>query len=249
MEKHSSNQQLISSDTSSKILRELAYSDDKQTRCQVAQHPNTPPDVLKRLFGHYPVEVLTNPIMELLLLENPNFLEELCDSLSFEEFISNLILYKLPLFFREWGLNNPRLDISLKFDCLIHIPREWLEIIYRTDPYSRYAFRGLVGNENTPPNILEKLSLYPDRWVRRAVAMNKNTPVKILSQLSLDNNEYVRIQVAINKNTPANILEKLSLDEVYLVRQAVPISLTQNAIAKARSFTAYMFDTGVKYLL
>ncbi len=28
-----------------------------------------------------------------------------------------------------------------------------------------------------------------------------------------------------------------------------PISLTQNAIAKARSFTAYMFDPGVNSLL
>ncbi|MDJ0577584.1 MAG: hypothetical protein QNJ65_20795 [Xenococcaceae cyanobacterium MO_234.B1] len=219
MKQYNTDRVLISSDTSSTTLQKLANSGNEQTRYQVAQHPNTPPDVLKQLFRRYPIEVLTNPIMELLLLENPNFLEELCDYLSLEDFIFDLIPHKLPLFFLEWGLNNPRSDIRLKFDCLIHIPVEFLNTLYRNGHDS--IIRQLAKNKNTPVKILEQLSLDQDYSIRADVARNENTPVKILEQLSLDRDLTVRCCVASNQNTPWNILEKLSLDQDRAVRADV----------------------------
>ncbi len=228
MEKHSLNKRLISFDTSSTILRELANSDDEPTRCQVAQHPNTPPDVLKQLFRYYPVEILTNPIRKLLLLENPNFLEELCDSLSLKDFIFNLIPYTLPLFFLEWGLNNNREDIHFKFICITHISAELLNILHLyTDSDIIW---NLATNENTPVEILEELSRYPDFFVRSQVARNKKISAKIIEQLSLDEDNKIRCQIAKNQNTPQSVLEQLSLDRDFFVRSAV--ASNQNIPAK-----------------
>ncbi len=228
MEKHSLNKGLISFDTSSAILRELANSDDESTRCQVAQHPNTPPDVLKQLFRYYPVAILTNPIIKLLLLENPNFLEELCDSLSLKDFIFNLIPYTLPLFFLEWGLNNNREDIHLKFICITHISVELLNILHLDTDSS--IIGNIATNENTPVEILEELSRYPDFFVRSQVARNKKISAKIIEQLSLDEDKKIRCQIAKNQNTPQSILEQLSLDRDFSVRSAV--ASNQNIPAK-----------------
>ena len=41
------------------------------------QNPNSPPDLLIKLFNKYPYEVLNNPVLELILLEMPDFLERL----------------------------------------------------------------------------------------------------------------------------------------------------------------------------
>lgn len=67
-----------------KLVREIdernfSYRGDDAVCRAVARNPNTPPDTLKELFSkyHYPFEVLENPVLELLLLENPNFVNEL----------------------------------------------------------------------------------------------------------------------------------------------------------------------------
>ena len=56
---------------------ELPWSNDKLVQAAVAENPNSPPELLKQLFINYPDEVLNNPILELILLELPDFIEQL----------------------------------------------------------------------------------------------------------------------------------------------------------------------------
>ena len=46
----------------------------------VAHNPNASKELLKKLFRPYPVRVLNNPALDLLILENPNFINELFES-------------------------------------------------------------------------------------------------------------------------------------------------------------------------
>ena len=62
---------------SSDLLRELGSSKDTTTRKWVATNPNTPSDVLLSLAVQFPVQLLENPVFDLLLLENPNLISDM----------------------------------------------------------------------------------------------------------------------------------------------------------------------------
>ena len=59
------------------LLSRLAQSADKGTRRNVALNPQTPINVLLTLAPTFPGELFQNPVFDLLLLEAPNFLDEL----------------------------------------------------------------------------------------------------------------------------------------------------------------------------
>lgn len=60
-----------------KLLGELGASRDTVTRSHVAANPNTPTEVLLKLGSEFPKQLLGNPALALLLLENPNLVNEM----------------------------------------------------------------------------------------------------------------------------------------------------------------------------
>ena len=60
--------------TSPETLRELARHEDCQVRQYVAKNPNTPVEVLLNICFEFPSEVINNPVIPLLLLEDPYIL-------------------------------------------------------------------------------------------------------------------------------------------------------------------------------
>ncbi|NJL63484.1 MAG: hypothetical protein HC903_18695 [Methylacidiphilales bacterium] len=67
----------LDENTPSQVLKELAQSQSDKIRFAVAENPNTSPEILKGLFSEFPIQVLNNFALDLILLENPDFLEEL----------------------------------------------------------------------------------------------------------------------------------------------------------------------------
>ena len=63
--------------TNPEILRELALFSDEKTRKAVVSNANTSPEVLVQLGEQFPSQFLDNPVFPLLVLENPNFIQEL----------------------------------------------------------------------------------------------------------------------------------------------------------------------------
>ncbi len=59
------------------LLSELGSSSDDAIRKSVASNPNTPSNVLLKLGAQFPGQLLNNPIFPLLILENPNLLENM----------------------------------------------------------------------------------------------------------------------------------------------------------------------------
>jgi hypothetical protein len=78
MSKLSQYKQLAASpDTLPELLRELAAKSSKAVCERITANPNTPTDILFKLGAKFPKQLLENPILPLLLLENPNFIEEI----------------------------------------------------------------------------------------------------------------------------------------------------------------------------
>ena len=57
-------------------LELLSHSKDKSTRESVAGNPNSPADVLCKLGGQFPNQLLNNPALDWMLLENPGLFSE-----------------------------------------------------------------------------------------------------------------------------------------------------------------------------
>jgi hypothetical protein len=62
------------------LLAELARSKDKITCARVAKSPRTPPEEFISLAGRFPAEVLANPLLNLMLLENPALIDQIPQS-------------------------------------------------------------------------------------------------------------------------------------------------------------------------
>lgn len=62
---------------SAAILEKLAHSSDKATRYAVAGNPNTPSKVLQKLGAQFPTQLLRNPALDLMILENPGLFSEI----------------------------------------------------------------------------------------------------------------------------------------------------------------------------
>lgn len=62
---------------SATLLKKLGSHSDATVRKWVTLHPNTPPKVLAKLATQFPEQLLDNPAFDVLLLENPDLLNEL----------------------------------------------------------------------------------------------------------------------------------------------------------------------------
>ena len=187
-------------------LAELARSHDREICQSVARHPNTSPKTLKQLFQRFPKAVLENPIIDLLVLENPNFFSEL--------FNSNPDCFncdRLPLFYLEWALNSSDLYILDRIAASDFTPEEILfKLALNEDPSIRYAVANNLPVSDKVANILVKDT---DRAVLSLLAKNPKISSEILDKLSHHQYEIVRINVAANQNIANKTALKLLKDE------------------------------------
>lgn len=88
----------LNENTAPERLGELVEKDASRAIHEaIAQNPNTPTYLLLKLFKNFPLEVINNPVIPLLLLENPNFYEEF--------YLANFSVFeqvRLPNFFRQF---------------------------------------------------------------------------------------------------------------------------------------------------
>ena len=184
-------------------LAELAKSKDINLCKQVAQHPNSSPDILKELFKRFPVEVLNNPVLDLLLLENPNFYLELYYSNS-----SCLDRYELPLFYLESALNYDEYRFRLAVAKSEKTPLFILEkLILDSNILVR---RAVAGNPNISDYIIQKIFEEENEKIFPVLATNKQLSSEYLEKLAEYRSDSINFGLAQNINTPQYILVKLS---------------------------------------
>ncbi len=220
-----------SENTSIKRLEELINSKSGKIRSAVAQNPNTPPHILLKLFEEFPLQILNNPVFELLLIEKPNFYEEL--------FHANRDVFNeagLPFSFLEWGVRHSDELIRIAIAKSSNTPECFL--VQLASDEDKDIRRQVAGNHRTPKEILEKLSVDTSVSVRIAIAGNLYTCELLLEKLAADTDYEVRSKVAAHEKTPIPILEQLANDKSAIVRLAalenplIPENLIDSAIGK-----------------
>lgn len=162
----------------------------------VARNPNTPTEILfEFLSGHafYAEQVLENPVIPLLILEDPNFLRKVYQT-------SQYILHsvKLPLFFVQWLMDNLDKNALLNLAKNNHISKSILEkLAFNESVQIRQA---VAENTNTPAQTLEVLAKDKCQEVRLSLTQYNyhNCSTNILEKLAQDKDDEVRT-VAMHK--------------------------------------------------
>ncbi|BAZ41816.1 leucine rich repeat variant [Calothrix sp. NIES-4101] len=205
-------EEALDENTPTERLREIVRKGNKTIRNAVARNPNTPPDILIECFYEFPNHVLNNPALELILLENPNFLNELVSN---NPFVFN---DELPLFFVEWASRHPKESIRESVATSIQTPFHILAYLAAdVDEDVRYK---VAENHKTPSYSLAQLAVDNSYKIRIAVAENITTTSETLEKLAQDEDENVRSKVAANERTPLETLEMLARDKCGMVRMA-----------------------------
>ncbi|MEA5598133.1 hypothetical protein [Rivularia sp. UHCC 0363] len=215
------------------LLRELASSQDKATRENVTKNPNTPTDILLKLAGDFPSSFFANPVLSLLMLENPN----LATDISYWSLLKLLKQDVAP----EWFLacaamhsNSLVLEAVAKHKQASEHVLEQLAIKSRYDPELGLC---IAQRKDVSPQILEKLAEHGASSVRLYLATYPKVPVRVL-EILVDNPEpnwnlrvAIETSIAKNPNTPLNVLEKLI---------KVPYTKVKSAIAKRADLTKHL---------
>lgn len=206
------------------LLQELSTNSDATTYenyqaiCKaIAQNLNTPPDLLRTLFAEFPLQVLNNPVIDLLLLENPNFLNTLYQAKPWAFYESGL-----PFFFLKWATHHQNQEICAAVADSPETPQCFLEQLAQDKEVDVRCT--VAKNYNSPRHTLEQLAKDSDKYVRLAVAENPYTPrsltLSLLEQLAQAQEIDIRCTVAENYNTPERTLEQLAKDSNTGVRLA-----------------------------
>jgi hypothetical protein len=177
------------------LLRVLARN--VKSAKYVTTNPNAPLDLLYQLGEIFPQEFLENPIFPLLLLENPNFLNDL----PMPTLRALLSLRTLPTIILEWAAKSYERDVKKLVAKHPATPQEIIEKLTK----DVFLWRELAQNPSSPPEFLERL-------VAPRVIIG---PIESLWRL--------RLLVAENPNASTKTLDSLANDSVWEIRRATQI--------------------------
>ncbi len=189
--------------TPKELLKNMARRKDKIILANLTANPNTPTEVLFNLGKRFPKYFLKNPIFSLLLLENPNFFNEMpLQALeSFQEYVLN-----------QLSNSDVQDNQGLTYNFVLQ------QLVKHEDTSIRCS---LAKHPHTPVSLLEQLASDNSDSVRYDVAINTNTPVYLLEKLASDTVTRVRYYVAKNPNTPLHILERFANENSSNVNEGI----------------------------
>jgi bacterioferritin-associated ferredoxin len=209
------------------LLRRLASHGDPAVRQAVAANPNTPTDALYRLAVRHPDAFLDNPLLELLILENPNLLAEMPSYAR----SSLLACENAPEAFLEWSekwneglmavLTNPNVPKAM-IERLVEHTDERVANTAKLHVNADGEFTGgeLEGDVMVAATeAMSRAMLDRDGEAIKDLFAVKAVPVWALEVLCSDSDAELRALAASHPDAPPSVLEKLAVDEEETVRQ------------------------------
>ncbi|MBW4506491.1 MAG: hypothetical protein KME64_08280 [Scytonematopsis contorta HA4267-MV1] len=207
--------------TSPELLQELSTSEDEQIRQAVAANPNTPTDVLFKLGEEFPQELLDNPVFSLLLLENPNFMQDIPEAT-----LVNLIkLPSIPDSFLQWVLNssnepqilffitmNPKVSKEDLQKLINKFQRHWNSEQIQQVAKLHVNWSGEMewGWEEAALEVVQKRQLYKDRIVHKELSEYSLWQIGVIPESFLTTLDFKTItKIAQHPETPGYILQAL----------------------------------------
>src|SRR5919199_51525 len=230
-----SRQVALNPSTLPELLQKLANSSDATSRLHVAANPNTPTDVLLNLGNEFPEAVLENPIFSLLLLENPN----LVDEIPLSTLRSLLKCETVPVSLLEQAANNIDMEVQLAVATNVQTPQTvlaklmhnyygevsnaaqlhvtlagemtsgWHEAALKAIKTTDFTFSPYLDTDFKPEQCIEQLE-------NRGLV-----PKFVIKQLAKHEHKSIRQLIARNPNLPVLLLEQLAQDGDKQVRRNV----------------------------
>jgi Leucine rich repeat variant len=213
--------------TSPARLTVLSVHRDAEIRRAVTANPNTPPRVLERLSVMFPEAFFANPILDLLSLENPNFIADLPAWARSRM----LACENAPEGFLRWAEQFGNDEALLAVCANRGAPQAMLERLcdHHDAGVARAAQLHVNSNREveamTFTQILQDETLERDSETLKALlVVNLATP-EVLEMLALDNDADVRKGVAQHAGVSLGILEQLAADDDEDVRSIARANL------------------------
>jgi len=208
------------------LLTKLASDRNKIIQKAVASNPNTPTEILIKLGVKFTQEFLNNPIFELLLLENPNFIL----AMPVETLKSILKLKELPEYILI--IASQHLDKKVVLAVANHpqTPRAILEKLSES-PHQKVADAAKL-HVNYPTEITEEMILLPsvvlspflkksqlatDYNYEMRLGLIQAIPLFLLNLITFE----ARVNIARHFKTPLSYLKVLAQDKEFEVRAEV----------------------------
>jgi hypothetical protein len=160
-------------------LRKIATGDDWELRRLVASNPNTPTDSLWQLGLDFPEAILSNPIFQLLQLEQLQLAAEVPHA----TLTSLLQCEQVPKNFMEYAVSQQDYSLWLAVAYNPHTPHRLLEnLAQKSRHQDRELIRAVAAHPNTPHHLLAEI-IKIGSGVAQVVAENAQTPVTVLEQI------------------------------------------------------------------
>jgi hypothetical protein len=160
-------------------LRQIATGKDWELRLLVASNPNTPTDILWQLGLDFPEAILSNPIFQLLQLEQLQLAAEVPHA----TLTSLLQCEQVPQNFMEYAVSQQDYSLWLAVAYNVHTPSQLLENLARKSRHQdRELIRAIAAHPNTPQHLLAEI-IKIGSGVAQVVAENDRTPIDVLEQI------------------------------------------------------------------
>jgi hypothetical protein len=207
--------------TNPQLLRKIATEIDWELRRLVASNPNTPTDVLWQLGIDFPEAILSNPIFELLQIEQLQLVAEIPNS----TLISLLQCDRAPKSFMEYAVNQQDYSLWLAVAYNPHTPSALLEnLAQKSRRQDRELIRAVAAHPHTPDRLLAEI-IAIGGGVAQIVAENPQTSVVVLEQI-LDkyrqtNDPIFTTLVALHPQLTPQLLMQMNLAPTESAAQAL----------------------------
>ncbi|MDW8426345.1 MAG: hypothetical protein RMK51_10450 [Meiothermus sp.] len=230
--------------TAPERLRALASRPEAEVRRAVAANPNTPEAVLWRLAVHFPEAVLSNALLELLWLVNPNWLAEM-PGYARQRLLS---CPEAPAPLLRWAVREGDTPALLSLLQNPAAPPEWVEALcahpllavaeaarlhigLEAEPLEAalgwcevdldyLELRQLVLLGMAPSWLAPRLAQEPDTTLRLALLEQPDLPRRVLEAFLFDDEEEVRRAARQHPATPPETARMLHLLEAGLPVEA-----------------------------
>jgi hypothetical protein len=236
-------------------LKLLASHGEREVRALVAANPNTPTETLLHLAAHLPEAVLQNPVLDLLLIENPNLFSEM-PAYARQSLLASP---EVPQGFLRWVskkgdeaallalTQNPSTRPEMLEGLFKHVSGKVAETAklhraFEAESDQKMALLlaevesdsadlyDLLLADLIPDWLIPRLAREPDVELRRALARHPRTPADVLGWLRADEDEEVRKNAAANPRTSPEAMlffERLEQGEQVEDRELLALSRGQ----------------------
>jgi hypothetical protein len=161
------------------LLRKIAKESDWELRRLIASNPNTPTDTLWQLGLDFPEAILTNPVFQLLQLEQLHLAAEI----PHDTLTSLLQCEQVPQNFMEYAVSQQDYSLWLAVAYNPHTPSKLLaSLAMKSRHQDRELIRAVAAHPHTPPQLLAEI-INISTGVAEVVAENAQAPIAVLEQI------------------------------------------------------------------